>query len=235
MSSRKEFGVAESPGGRLSTRPLHFFWLADCSGSMAADGKIQALNNAIRETIPHLREVAGDNPYSELLVRCVAFSTGARWHLETPTSVETLGWTDLQAGGFTDLGAALELVGGELQVPPMPERAFPPAMVLVSDGQPTDDYEGALERLLVQPWGVRAIRLAVAIGRDADMEVLDRFIAREDVRPLTANNPEQLVAMIRWASTIASRIASEPMIHRSDELAVPIPIARRRDDDDLIW
>jgi uncharacterized protein YegL len=202
---------------------------------MAADGKIQALNNAIRETIPHLREVADDNPYSELLVRCVAFSTGARWHLETATSVTSLAWTDLHAGGFTDLGAALDLVAGELLVPPMPERALPPAMVLISDGQPTDDYEDALERLLAQPWGVRAIRLAVAIGRDADMEILERFIAREDVRPLTANNPEQLVAMIRWASTIASRIASEPMLRQSEELAVPIPVAHPRDDDNLIW
>jgi len=37
------------PGGGLAGRPLHFIWIADCSGSMRADGKIQALNNAIRE------------------------------------------------------------------------------------------------------------------------------------------------------------------------------------------
>ena len=41
-----QWSVAEAPGGRLSTRPLHFFWLADCSGSMAADGKTQALRLA---------------------------------------------------------------------------------------------------------------------------------------------------------------------------------------------
>lgn len=37
------------PGGEMATRPLHFIWIADCSGSMGIDGKIQALNNAIRE------------------------------------------------------------------------------------------------------------------------------------------------------------------------------------------
>ena len=37
------------PGGALSTRPLHFFWICDCSGSMSVDGKIQSLNEAIRE------------------------------------------------------------------------------------------------------------------------------------------------------------------------------------------
>jgi uncharacterized protein YegL len=203
---------------------------------MAADGKIQALNNAIRETIPHLRDVASENPYAEMLVRCIAFSTGARWHLQTPTPVDVLGWNDLTPGGFTDLGAALKLAATELKVPPMPERALPPAMVLISDGQPTDDYEEELESLLAQPWGVRAVRLAVAIGRDADMEVLERFIARDDVQPLTANNPEQLAAMIRWASTVASRIASEPMNDPDNELAVPIPIAHNRHDNaDLVW
>ncbi|MDP9336964.1 MAG: tellurium resistance protein [Actinomycetota bacterium] len=226
--------MAESPGGSLATRPLHFFWLADCSGSMAAGGKIQALNNAIRETIPHLRDVAAENPYAEMLVRCAAFSTGARWHMRT-TPVDALEWMELKSEGFTDLGAALDLVAAELRVPPMPERALPPAMVLISDGQPTDDFESALEDLLALPWGMRAVRLAVAIGHDADLGVLEQFIARDDVRPLTANNPEQLVGMIRWASTVASRLASEPMSHASEELAVPIPEARIRDDADVIW
>ena len=34
--------MSKRPGGELATRPLHFIWIADGSGSMAADGKIQA-------------------------------------------------------------------------------------------------------------------------------------------------------------------------------------------------
>jgi hypothetical protein len=41
--------MAKRPGGELATRPLHFIWIADGSGSMAVDGKIQALNTAIRD------------------------------------------------------------------------------------------------------------------------------------------------------------------------------------------
>lgn len=44
--------MPKRPGGELATRPLHFIWIADCSGSMSIDGKIQALNNAIREATP---------------------------------------------------------------------------------------------------------------------------------------------------------------------------------------
>jgi len=48
--------MSKRPGGEVATRPPHFIWICDCSGSMGVDGKIQALNNAIREAIPHMRE-----------------------------------------------------------------------------------------------------------------------------------------------------------------------------------
>jgi uncharacterized protein YegL len=200
--------VTNRPGSVLARRPLHFFVIADCSGSMAADGKMQALNNALRETIPHLVDVAEQNPHAEVLVRVIAFSTGARWHIAAPTPVEQLRWEDLEPGGYTDLGAAMLLLAEQLKVPPMQERALPPAAVLISDGLPTDDFDSGLAALLSEPWGERSVRMAVGIGRDADHEVLQRFIGSGDLAPVTANNPEQLVRLIRWASTHAGRVAS---------------------------
>ncbi len=113
-------------------------------------------------------------------------------------------WEDLEAGGYTDLGAALRELATKLRVPPMEERALPPAVVLISDGMPTDDYRAALGRLLDEPWGLRAVRMAVGIGREVDREVLQRFIGPDGGEPVSANNPEQLVRMIRWATTHAS-------------------------------
>lgn len=199
----------ERPGAALGRRPLHFILIVDCSGSMAADGKIQALNNAVRETLPHLIEVARENPEAELLVRCLAFSTGCRWHVATPTEPARLRWIDLEAGGYTDLGAALREVASVLRVPPLEPRALPPALLLVSDGQPTDDFEDGLADLMAEPWGEHALRVAIAIGRDAEHEVLQQFIGNERIQPFTANNPEQLVSLIRWTSTVAARAASE--------------------------
>lgn len=203
--------MGERPGQALRRRPLHFIWIADCSGSMKADGKIQALNNAIRETIPHLRDVAEQNPFAELLVRAVSFSSDVRWHIPTPTPVEQLVWPDLTAGGHTRMGVALSQVADALRVPPMEPRSLRPALVLISDGQPTDDFEIGLAQLMAQQWGAKAVRLAVAIGRDADHRVLDRFIANPEIRPALAHNPEQLTQFIRWASTVASRVASTPL------------------------
>ncbi len=200
--------MTSRPGNTLAQRPLHFFVLADCSGSMAADGKMQALNNAMRETIPHLVEVADANPHARVLVRVLAFSTGARWHVEAPTPIESFVWTDLVPGGYTDLGAALGLLAGEMRTPPMEERALPPAVVLISDGMPTDEYRAAYNALLDEPWGSRSVRLAVGIGRDADRDMLNSFVSGDDLGAVTANNPEQLAHMIRWASVHASRAAS---------------------------
>lgn len=200
--------MPERPGAALSARPLHFFILADCSGSMELDGKMQALNNAIREMLPHLVDVADQNPHAQVLVRSIAFSTGARWHIAEPTPVESLTWSDLTAGGYTDLGAAIDLLAPNLAPPNIEQRSLPSAVLLISDGMPTDDYRPALGRFVDEPWSRSAVRMAVGIGRDADMEVLDRFVGSDGPGAVTANNPEQLMKMIRWASTHASRAAS---------------------------
>lgn len=208
--------MANRPGGAMASRPLHFIWLVDCSGSMAADGKVQSLNSAIREALPHMADVARENPNAELLLRAVAFSNGARWHVANPTPVEEFRWEDVEASGITDMGKAFRTVAEQLRVPPMSERALPPVLALLSDGQPSDDWQNGLSELMAQPWGKKAVRIAIAIGADADHEVLSRFIGNPELRPLQANNPEALVRHIRWVSTVVVQSASAPGTQQAD-------------------
>ncbi len=198
------------PGGELATRPLHFIWIADCSGSMKTDGKIQSLNVAIREAIPHMQKVAAENPNAQVLVRAIKFSSGAQWHISQPTPVEDFKWVDLQADGVTDMGKALSMIAEQLKIPPMTDRALPPVLVLISDGQPTDSFEKGLAELMDQPWGKKAVRIAIAIGADADHDVLQKFIGHVEIKPLQANNPESLVNYIKWVSTAVLKSASSP-------------------------
>ena len=202
--------MSRRPGGELASRPLHFIWIADSSGSMEQDGKIQALNTAIREAIPHMRKVAEDNPNAQVLVRAVKFSNGAQWHITQPTPVADFAWNDLAAEGETDMGKALQLVAEQLKMPPMSERALPPVLVLVSDGQPTDDFDAGLKALMNEPWGKKAVRIAISIGRDVDNDVLQKFIGNTELKPLAANSPEALVRHIKWASTAVLKSASSP-------------------------
>lgn len=215
------------PGARLAGRPLHFVFLLDGSGSMAVDGKIDALNQAIRDALPHLRDLASHNPFVELLVRAIVFADGSRWHIEHPVPVHDVSWPPVVAGGFTDLGSALVRVSDVLKVPPMEARAFPPVLVVISDGRPTDDFEEGLRRLMSEPWGRRAVRLAIAVGADADLEVLSRFIADPEIAPFSAHDPEQLAYLVRFVSTAASQLASSPAGAASSRVLpapdVPVP------------
>jgi len=201
----------KTPGGALSTRPLHFIWMVDTSGSMSYDGKIQALNNAIREAIPHMQQVAEDNPNAQVLVRSICFSSGALWNIGKPTPVSEFQWEDVKADGVTDLGNALFMVADQLRMPPMNERALPPVLVLLSDGQPTDEFDAGLVALMKEPWGQKSVRVAIAIGADADHDTLQKFIGNSQMRPLQANNPEALVRHIKWASTAVLKAASTPV------------------------
>lgn len=212
------------PGGPLATRPLHFIFITDCSGSMGGE-KIQSLNQAIREALPHMRDVAQSNPNAKVLVRALKFSAGAQWHISQATEVDQFQWMDLYAGGQTDMGRALQLVAEAMKMPPMPERALPPVLVLLSDGQPTDDFNGGLKALMDQPWGKKAVRISIAIGHDADLDVLQRFIGHPELQPLVAHNAPDLVKYIRWASTAVLQAASAPasQTKQSTGMHVPLP------------
>lgn len=220
--------MSKRPGGELATRPLHFIWITDGSGSMSADGKIQALNNAIREAIPHMQKVADENPNAQVLVRAIRFSDGAQWHISQPTPVADFKWEDLSANGETHMGKALSMVAEQLKIPPMTDRALPPVLVLISDGQPTDDYQSGLKALMEQPWGKKAVRIAISIGADADQEVLQKFIGNPEIKPLQANNPEALVRYIKWVSTAVLKAASSPASQTKDSSSpvvnVPVPV-----------
>jgi uncharacterized protein YegL len=201
--------VNKLPGGALASRPLHFFYLFDCSGSMTG-AKIQAANFAVREAVPEMRRVASENPNAQVLVRAIAFADGARWHVAQPTPVSSFQWNDMQAGGVTDMGKALRMVADVLTVEQMPTRGLPPVLVLLSDGRPTDDFNRGLKALMEQPWGKKAVRIAIAVGDDADLDVLQKFIGHGEIAPLQAHNANDLVNYIKWASTAVLQAASSP-------------------------
>ena len=213
------------PLGSVTRGKLHFFWVADNSGSMKSQGKIEALNNAIHECLPATREANQSNPFADMLVRAIRFSTGAEWHVPDPTPVEEFEWTDLEADGITDMGAAIRLLSEELTPSKMGRRALPPVIVLLSDGAPTDEWEKDLARFNETGWGRpgRTVRVAVAIGRDADKDVLARFTGtRETV--FEADNAQRLTELIKWASVTLSKFASSGASRVGGDVAKEGPV-----------
>lgn len=183
MSKLKEFIVS-------SARPLPVIVLADVSGSMGVDGKIEALNYAVREMIEAFQDES--DLRAEIRVSVVTFGGQSRVHLPLGPARDA-SWCDLGASGGTPMGAAFDLARQMIEdKETVPGRAYRPTIVLVSDGQPTDAWQPQLQALLGSERGGKAFRMALAIGADADQAVLQSFLADPEARVHRADEARQI-------------------------------------------
>jgi uncharacterized protein YegL len=168
MTTLGEFSVS-------TARPLPVIVLADASGSMSQHDKIAALNEAVREMIASFAEM--DEARVEIHVAVIAFGgRGARLHLPLQPA-HLARWEPLEAEGKTPMGQAITLATSLLEDRALlPRRAYCPTIVLVSDGIPTDEWREPLEALKVASRGGKAHRVAMAIGVDAQAQVLESFV-----------------------------------------------------------
>jgi uncharacterized protein YegL len=231
--------VTIMPGGGISRRPLHFFILADCSGSMKSDGRMQALNFAIASMLPQLAAWEREQDQAQVLIRAIAFADQAAWHIPEPVAAGAR-WKPLHhvEKGLTHMGAAFQLLADALQPGRLEARALRPAVLLITDGRPTDpaEFDAGLRVLFATPAGRAAIRLAVAIGRSASSEYLCRFVDDPAVPVLVADSAEEIVQQLTTASLAASRL-SEVGADRSGiagRLIQPSLAGARAPDDDTI-
>ncbi len=202
---------ARMPGGGIARRPLHFIILADCSGGMKGE-KIQALNYAIADMLPHLAAWERDQEQAQVFVRAIAFATEPRWHIPAPQPVTGLRWQPLQAvpKGLTNMGSAFAMAAEALAPGRIERRALRPALLLITDGLATDPpggFEDGLATLMSQPAGQAALRLSIAIGRDAQSAALDRFIGDPSVPVLVADSTEEIADRLVAASLAVSRMS----------------------------
>jgi len=200
------------PGGGVARRPLHFIVMADCSGSMKGE-KMQALNFALRSMLPHLVDWERDQLQAQLLIRILAFASAPNWFVADAVPVADLSrhWRNLEyvPMGRTNMGPAFRAVAEVLTPERLERRALRPAILLVTDGLPTDPpggFENGLASLLDLAAGRSALRLAVAIGRDANSEPLDRFRSPE-VPVLVADGTDEIADRLVTASIAVSRMS----------------------------
>ena len=228
--------ASAAPADTSGKRELNFFFVVDCSGSMTGE-KMASLNYAVRSAIPAMRQAASDNPDSDVLVRVIAFADKASWAVEDAVPVAKFNWKDLSAKGETAMGAGLQLLAKALSPKQLTGRQIQPVIILISDGLPTDDVDAGLAALNDVEYGKQAVRIAIAIGSDADMPTLQSFMGPTGVKPLQANNAETLVNRIKWAASVPLRAASQPVS------SGPAPMqqiaesaeSENKDGGELVW
>jgi uncharacterized protein YegL len=191
-------------------RTMVLFFVVDTSSSMSRS-KIGTLNTAIEDVIPEIKAISEKNADAKIKIAVLEFSTGANWLTPAPIEVADYSWNYLNADGVTDFGAACRELNAKLSRNAfMSDVAgyFAPAIFLLSDGAPTDEYKAALEELRQNNWFKYAIKVAVAIGDDANKSVLEEFTGSAEA-VLTVHTPEALRKMIRFVSVTASKIGSQ--------------------------
>ncbi len=195
-------------------RQLVLFFIVDTSGSMMGK-KITTVNEAIRNVLPELPKAAGAD--IDLKIACLKFSSGCEWMYPTPVAAESFSWQELQADGVTDLGAACEELSNKLsrnEFLTAPSGSVAPVLFLMSDGEPTDNYKNGLEKLKNNNWYKFAIKVALAVGNDANTDVLRDFTDGEDNERkavITAHNSESLKKWIQKVSITSAMIGSKSM------------------------
>jgi uncharacterized protein YegL len=195
----------------IPRRKMTLFFLIDTSGSMLGS-KIGSVNDAIENVLPIIGEISDENPDAEINVAALEFSTGTRWLYDEPKDAKEFIWQQVEAEGLTSLGEACEELNKKLSrtggFMSSPSGCYAPAIILLSDGGPTDNFEKGLKLLQGNSWFKNAIKIAIAIGDDADKEVLRQFTdAQEAV--ITVHNIEALKTMIRIIAITSSQIGSK--------------------------
>ena len=206
MTKIDPFGVEKLP-----RRVMPLFFVVDTSGSMDGN-KIASLNTAVREVLPDLDEISKNNSDALIKVAALEFSSDARWMYDGLQEASAFQWQDMKASGMTSFGASCTELNKKLSqskgwmAEPTGMRA--PAIILLSDGGPTDAWEHPLETLKQNKWFKTACKIAIAIGDDADKDVLAEFTgSREAV--ITVHNTDQLKKLIKTVSVTASMVSSD--------------------------
>ena len=188
-------------------RQLVLFFIVDTSGSMMGK-KITKVNEAIRNVLPELPDIGGADV--DVKVACLKFSTGYEWLYPTPIAADSFQWQELQADGVTDLGAAFEELNRKLsknEFLTAPSGSVAPVLFLMSDGEPTDDYLSGLNKLKNNNWYKHAIKVALAVGDDANKDVLKEFTGNTEA-VIVVHTPEALKKWIRILTVTSTMIGS---------------------------
>ncbi|MDR2865552.1 MAG: VWA domain-containing protein [Spirochaetaceae bacterium] len=197
-------------GGGIVKKQLVLFFVVDTSGSMYGE-KIGAVNTAIREALNDSEFKTAGGADAEILIAILEFNNDCKWHTQVPVPIDSVQWRDLDADGGTSLGEACKELSKKLDKNAFlnaPGGSAAPVIILLSDGEPTDDFDHGIAILKQNKYYKQTIRLACAIGDDADADALAEFTgSRESV--LRVHSPEALKKWIRVVSLTASKVGSK--------------------------
>lgn len=218
-------GATES----VPRRKMHVIMVVDNSGSMYGE-MIGAVNDAGEDLVPLLRDINNNNTESEIQLNVLSFNSTTHWMYDHAISIDNFIWQPLQACGMTSFGAACEELCSKLsrhgegfmsesKITSDGEGTnsgsgyFAPAIILMSDGHPTDTYKIGLEKLKKNNWFKYGIKLAIDIP-GANVDTLAEFTGTKEA--IFSIKDEQGLKDIIKATVVTSSLIGSTSTSVSD-------------------
>lgn len=187
--------------GDSYNRRLPIYILIDCSESMVGEA-LDAVNVGLLSLVSDLRSdpVAIETAWLSL----ITFAGKAR-QITPLTEITRFSPPSLSVGPGTSLGAGFDLLAQCInrevrKSTPNQKGDWKPMVFLLTDGMPTDDWNGAIKRFQSSTSGINII--AIGCGEDIDTEILKAITP--NVLLMKSMSPGDLKAFFKWVSTSVS-------------------------------
>lgn len=211
-------------------RILPIIVAVDTSGSMIKDGKIDALNLALKNFVNSLKEEKSE----KLDIQLALYSFGGNNQVACEhelAPVANVECEEFTAAGRTPLGKVLytikQLVEDRTKIP---SRSYAPTIVIVTDGISTDKTEQALADFKSNGRSTKAFRLAMAIGDDADMEFLKAFVSEPEYL-VTGESASDIKKFFKFVTMSVSQRAHS---QSPDSIKLSVKDIPTDDDEELV-
>lgn len=184
-------------------RPLPVILMLDRSSSMEGE-KIMTLNKAVNEMIESFK-TAGQGEV-EIDVAVISFGEGGATYdipLQSVKDIEKV--FGLNAAGMTPMGAALRMAKDMIEDKSViPSKGYRPAVVLVSDGAPNDDWRGPMSDFVGNGRSSKCERFAMAIGTTEADAVLNQFLSGTENKVFRADQAAQIRDFFKFVTMSVS-------------------------------
>ena len=221
----------------VAARTMALFYLFDKSGSMFGT-KIGQVNNAMKDIPKIIKEVADGAPNANI-VAAAAFSSDVEWITSKPQTPEEFinSWKDMKAEGLTSLGAALKSLNEKMSrkefLGDNPMGYLAPGVIILSDGEPTDDWETPLKELRKNNWFKNAIKVAFAVGDDANKDVLAEICGTKEA-VVSIDDPEKIRQYIKFVTATVSKTGTTSSTGKDPQDAINEAIANIDDNQPIV-